>query len=49
MLGESVIGLPGMESVFMQMPILGYIFETIICVLLYVATGNIMTDHVNIK
>lgn len=48
-LGESVIGLPGMESVFMQMPILGYIFETIICVLLYVATGNIMTDHVNIK
>ena len=48
-LGESVFGLPGMESVFMQMPILGYVFEAVICVLLYVATGNIMTDHVNIK
>ena len=48
-LGESVLGLPGMESIFIQMPILGYVFEAVICVLLYVATGNIMTDHVNIK
>ena len=48
-LGETVLGLPGMESIFIQMPILGYIFEALICVILYVATGNIMTDHVNIK
>ncbi|MGN0635236.1 MAG: hypothetical protein ACI4I5_03350 [Acutalibacteraceae bacterium] len=48
-INEAVIGLPGNANIFMQMPILGYVFEIIICSLLYVATGNIMTNHVNIK
>lgn len=48
-INESVMGLPDAASVFMQMPLLGYVFEIIICSLLYVATGNIMTNHINIK
>lgn len=48
-INESIIGLPDSASVFMQIPILGYIFEAVICCLLYVATGNIMTNHINIK
>ncbi len=50
-IGASGIGLGFGESttVFMQIPILGYVFEAVICVLLYVATGNIMTNRINIK
>ena len=48
-INEAVIGLPDSANIFMQMPILGYVFEIIVCSLLYVATGNIMTNHVNIK
>lgn len=48
-INEAMIGLPSSANIFMQMPILGYVFEIIICSLLYVATGNIMTNHVNIK
>lgn len=48
-INEAVIGLPDTANVFMQMPVLGYVFEIIVCSLLYVATGNIMTNHVNIK
>lgn len=49
MINESLIGLSDTANIFMQMPILGYVFEILICSLLYVATGNIMTNHVNIK
>ena len=49
MINESLVGLSDTANIFMQMPILGYVFEILICSLLYVATGNIMTNHVNIK
>lgn len=47
-INETVMGIDS-ASVFMQMPLLGYVFEAVICCLLYVATGNIMTNHINIK
>lgn len=47
--GESLIGLAQGTPIFLDLPILGYVFEAVVCVLLYVATGNIMTNHINIK
>ena len=46
---DVVHGLPDGAVSFFQLPILGYLFEAIICILLYVITGDIMTNRVNIK
>ena len=46
---DVVHGLPDGAVSFFQLPILGYVFEAIICILLYVITGDIMTNRVNIK
>ena len=48
-INHTLIGLADGVSIFLKIPILGYVFEAIVCVLLYVATGNVMTNHVNIK
>ena len=48
-INNALIGLADGTSIFLKIPILGYIFEAVVCILLYVATGNIMTNHVNIK
>ena len=48
-INQSLIGMADTANIFLKIPILGYIFEAVICILLYVATGNIMTNHVNIK
>lgn len=48
-IGETLIGIAENASIFLKIPILGYIFEAVVCILLYVATGNVMTNHVNIK
>lgn len=39
---DDISGIP-------PIPFLGYVFEIVMSALLYVVTGNIMTDHVNIK
>jgi hypothetical protein len=50
-IGSSGMGFSIGETTnaFMAIPILGYVFEAVICVMLYVATGNIMTNRINIK
>ena len=46
---DAIHGLPEGAIPFVQIPILGYVCEAIVCVLLYITTGDIMTNHVNIK
>ena len=48
-IGDAIYGLPEGATSFFQMPILGYVFEAVVCILLYVITGDIMTNRVNIK
>ena len=50
-IGSEGLGLAVGDTVnaFMAIPILGYVFQAVVCVLLYVATGNIMTNKINIK
>ncbi len=50
-IGASGIGFAvgDASDVFIAIPILGYVFEAVICAMLYVATGNIMTNRINIK
>ncbi|MCL2507817.1 MAG: hypothetical protein FWF05_01435 [Oscillospiraceae bacterium] len=47
--GETMIGLAENANVFLPLPILGYIFEAVVCVALYLLTGDIMTKRVNVK
>ena len=48
-IGEAIYGLPEGASTFFQLPILGYVFEAFVCIMLYIITGDIMTNRVNIK
>jgi len=49
LIGESLIGLAQDSNIFISIPILGNLFELVVCILLYSVTGTIMTKHVNIK
>ena len=46
---DVLYGLPADANVFLSLPLFGYIVEAVICVAVYVITGNIMSKHVNIK
>ncbi len=47
--GGSLMGLPANADIFYSVPIIGYVFELIICFILYSITGTIMNKRVNIK
>ncbi|MCR5485368.1 MAG: hypothetical protein K6F09_07215 [Clostridiales bacterium] len=48
-INDTLIGLPQDTKLFVSIPIVGPLFEIVVCGALYAITGNIMTKHVNIK